>query len=73
MKPLARKQKNIVYDPDTDQHIVDFMNKQLPSASQYVLGLVEKDMHISKITEENLQREFVKSIIYEILKLEGLI
>jgi len=66
------KQKNITYSPNTDQHIIDYINKQMPSASQYVLGLIEKDMLISKATEETLQREFVEDVIYDVLRRESL-
>ena len=66
------KQKNITYNSETDQHIIDYINKQMPNASQYVLGLIEKDMQISKITEENMQKEFVEGVIYEVLRKEML-
>lgn len=66
------KQKNITYNSETDQHIIDYINKQMPNASQYVLGLIEKDMLISKATEEALQREFVEDVIYDVLRKESL-
>jgi hypothetical protein len=38
------KTKGIIYNPNDDQEVIDYMNQQLPNCSKYVLNLVKKDM-----------------------------
>jgi len=63
------KQKGITYNPESDQKLIDFMSKQLPNASQYMLGLIERDMMNQEnhtiSYDENYLRELIEKVLIE--------
>ena len=67
------KQKGITYNPETDQKLIDFMSRQLPNASQYILGLVEKDMLSRDTTNISYDENYLRELIEKILMEKGLI
>lgn len=64
------KVKGISYHEKDEQHIIDYINNQLPNASRYIIDLVKKDM---ENTKEIINEEYIIKLVERILIEKGVI